>query len=350
MKSSKNEETKMKVVRYYAPEEPFRYEEAPIPKIGSKDVLVKVRAAGICHTDLHFLQGVLKPWKGTLPLTLGHEIAGDITSVGDKVTGFKQGDRVVMANVIPCGKCDYCKSGRENLCSDLDQIGFTTDGGYAQFVKAPEKTLVKLPSNVSYENGSVLTCAAASCHHAIVNIAQAKKGETILLNGFGGLGSNALQIAKHIGLKVIAVDVAKEKLDLAEELGAEKTVNATLQNVPEEIKKFTGGKGVDIAIEFVGRTRTMENAFRSLGKSGRLVFVGYTKDMFTVSPLDLVVSETSVKGSVAYTKKDLESVVKLAGEGKINPVISEKVCLSDVNNTLERMQKGEIMGRAVAIP
>jgi alcohol dehydrogenase, propanol-preferring len=350
MKMNNNKETKMKAVRYYTPGAPLRFEDAPIPKIGSKDVLIEVRAAGICHTDLHFLQGVLKPWKGTLPLTLGHEIAGDIASVGDKVKGFKEGDRVVLTNVIPCGKCEYCKSGRENLCSDLDQIGFTADGGYAQFVKAPEKTLVKLPDNISYENGSVLTCAAASCHHAIVKIAQAKKGETIILNGFGGLGSNALQIAKHIGLRVIAVDVAKEKLDLAEELGAEKTFNAASQNVPEEIKKFTASKGADIAIEFVGRTRTIENAFRSLGKSGRLVFVGYTKDVFTVSPLDLVVNETSVKGSVAYTKKDLESVLILASEGKLTPVISEKVRLSDVNSTLERMQKGEIMGRAVAIP
>ena len=216
----------MKAVRYYAPEQPLKYEEAPLPKIGADEVLIQVKAAGICHTDLHFMEGVLKPWKGTLPLTLGHEIAGDIVSVGKNVKGFKVKDRVVLANVIACGKCEYCKSGRENLCNDLDQIGFTVDGGYAEYVKTKEQTLVKLPENVSYEVGSTLTCAAASCYHAIVDIAEAKKGETILLNGFGGLGTNALQIAKHLGLKVIAVDVAKDKLKMAQELGAEKTINA----------------------------------------------------------------------------------------------------------------------------
>jgi 2-desacetyl-2-hydroxyethyl bacteriochlorophyllide A dehydrogenase len=344
------EETKMKAVRYYAPEQPLIYEEAPMPKIGPDEVLVKVQAAGICHTDLHFLDGVLKPWKGTLPLTLGHEIAGDIVSVGKSVKSYNPKDRVVLANVIACGKCDYCKSGRENLCSDLDQIGFTTDGGYAEYVNAPEKTLVKLPDNVSYEVGSTLTCAAASCYHAIVDIAQSKRGETILLNGFGGLGSNALQIAKYFGLKVIAVDVAKDKLKMAEELGAEKTIDATSQNVQEEIKKFTNNKGIDIAIEFVGRSKTIENAFKSLGKTGRLVFVGYTKDTFTFSPIEMVVGETAIKGSVAYTKKDLEAVVKLASEGKLHPVVSEKVQLKDINRTLEKMRKGEIMGRAVAIP
>lgn len=340
----------MKAVRYYAPEQPLRYEEAPMPKISPDEVLIKVQAAGICHTDLHFLDGVLKPWRGTLPLTLGHEIAGDVVSIGKNVKVFKVKDKVVLANVIACGKCEYCKSGRENLCADLDQIGFTADGGYAEYVKTKEQTLVELPENVSYEVGSILTCAAASCYHAIVDIAQAKKGETILLNGFGGLGSNALQIAKHLGLKVIAVDVAKDKLKMAAELGAEKTIDATSQNVQEETKKFTNNNGVDIAIEFVGRSKTIENAFKSLGKTGRLVFVGYTKDTFTFSPLELVVSEIAIKGSVAYTKKDLEAVVKLASQGKLNPVVSEKVRLTEVNSTLEKMRKGEIMGRAVAIP
>jgi len=340
----------MKAVRYYTPEKPLRYEEAPVPKIDADEVLIKVKAAGICHTDLHFMEGILKPWKGTLPLTLGHEIAGDIVSIGKNVKGFKVKDRVVLANVIACGKCEYCRSGRENLCNDLDQIGFTADGGYAEYVKTKEQTLVKLPDNVSFEVGSTLTCAAASCYHAIVDIAQAKKGETILLNGFGGLGTNALQIAKHLGLRVIAVDVAQDKLKMAEELGAEKSIDAATQNVQEEIKKFTNGEGVDVAIEFVGRSKTIENAFKSLGKTGRLVFVGYTKDTFTFSPLELVVSETSIKGSVAYTKKDLEAVVKLASQGKLNPVVSEKVGLKDINSALEKMRKGEIMGRAVAIP
>jgi len=340
----------MKAVRYYKSGEPLRNEDIQIPRVDENEVLIKVQAAGLCHTDLHFIDGTLKPWKGTLPLTLGHEIAGDIVGVGANVRKSKIGDRVVVSNVIACGKCYYCKNGHENLCSNLDQIGFTVDGGYAEYVKAPESTLVELPNSVSYESGSVLTCAAASCYHALVGIAQASPGETLLLNGFGGLGSNALQIATSLGLKVIAVDVSEEKLRNAIELGAMAAINAASQKVDEEVKKTTNGEGVDIALELVGRTKTIENAFRSLRKRGRLVFIGYTKDMFSLSPLELVVFEYSIKGSVAYTKSDLQNVVKLASEHKINPVISASYEISEVNQALEKLRAGQMLGRAVVNP
>ena len=340
----------MKAVRYYSPGEPLRVENIQIPKVDENEVLIKVKAAGLCHTDLHFIDGTLKPWKGNLPMTLGHEIAGEIADVGVKVEKYKQGDRVVVSNVVSCGKCYYCKTGHENLCSNLDQIGFTLDGGYAEYVKAPESTLVELPNNVSYESGSVLTCAAASCYHALVGIAQASPGETLLLNGFGGLGSNALQIAKSLGLQVIAVDVSEEKLRSAIELGAKAAINAASQKVDEEAKKVTNGEGVDIALELVGRTKTIENAFRSLRKRGRLVFIGYTKDLFTLNPLELVVFEYTIKGSVAYTKSDLQNVVRLASEHKISPIISESYNLDEVNQALDKIRTGQVLGRAVVNP
>ena len=340
----------MKAVRYYSPGEPLRVENTQIPKVDENEVLIKVKAAGLCHTDLHFIDGTLKPWKGNLPMTLGHEIAGEIADVGVKVEKYKQGDRVVVSNVVSCGKCYYCKTGHENLCSNLDQIGFTLDGGYAEYVKAPESTLVELPNNVSYESGSVLTCAAASCYHALVGIAQASPGETLLLNGFGGLGSNALQIAKSLGLQVIAVDVSEEKLRSAIQLGAKAAINAASQKVDEEAKKVTNGEGVDIALELVGRTKTIENAFRSLRKRGRLVFIGYTKDLFTLNPLELVVFEYTIKGSVAYTKSDLQNVVRLASEHKISPIISESYNLDEVNQALDKIRTGQVLGRAVVNP
>jgi len=340
----------MKAARYYGPEQPLKIEEVQMPKIGNDEVLVKVQAAGLCHTDLHFLDGTLKPWKGTLPLTLGHEVGGDIVETGANVKNFKKGDRIAISNVLSCGECYYCKTGHENLCSNLDQVGFTVDGGYADYVKTKEKTLVKLPRNVSFETGAVLACAGASCYHALVSVAQAKQGETLLLNGFGGLGSNALQIAKALGLKVIAVDVAKEKLKLAEELGAIATIDASSQKVDEEVKKATNGAGADIALELVGRAKTIENAYRSLGKLGRLVFIGYTKDQFTINPLELVVFEYAIKGSVAYTKADLENVVKLASEKSVNPIISEKYAIPQINQALQKLREGKMLGRAVVKP
>ena len=340
----------MKAVRYYAPGEPLKIEDVPIPKIEKNELLIKVKAAGLCHTDLHFIDGTLKPWKGELPLTLGHEIAGDVVEIGAEISNFKEGDRVVVSNILSCGECYYCKSGQENLCSNLDQIGFTVDGGYAEYVKTLESTLVRLPDNVSYESGSVLTCAAASCYHALVSIAEAKKGDTVLLNGFGGLGSNALQIAHALGLETIAIDVSKDKLKVASEMGAKAVIDAATQNVPEEVRKSTNGEGVDIALEFVGKSATIENAFKSLRKKGRLVFIGYTKDNFSFSPLELIISELSIKGSVAYTKSDLDNVVKLAEQRRLNPIISKSYRIDETNQALQEIAKGDIMGRAVVKP
>lgn len=340
----------MKAVRYYAPGEPLKIEDVPIPKIEKNEVLIKVKAAGLCHTDLHFIDGTLKPWKGKIPLTLGHEIAGDVVRIGAEINNFKEGDRVVVSNILSCGECYYCQSGHENLCSNLDQIGFTVDGGYAEYVKTLESTLVKLPDNISYESGSVLTCAAASCYHALVSIAKAREGETVLLNGFGGLGSNALQIAHALGLESIAIDVSKDKLEVASEMGAKAVVDAATQNVPEEVRKSTNGEGVDVALEFVGKSATIENAFKSLRKKGRLVFIGYTKDNFNFSPLELIISELSIKGSVAYTKSDLDNVVKLAEQRKVNPIISKIYRIDETNQALQKIAKGDIMGRAVVKP
>jgi len=186
----------MKAVRFYGAWKPLKVEEVEVPAIGAKEVLVKVRAAGICHTDLHFLEGVLTPWKGSLPLTLGHEVAGEVSKVGAEVRRLKIGDRVAVYNGVFCGKCKFCKSGRENLCVDLDQIGFTLDGGYAEYVKARDDMLVKLPEKVSFESGAVLTCGAGSTFHALMDVGELKRGEYLMINGFGGLGSIALQIAR----------------------------------------------------------------------------------------------------------------------------------------------------------
>jgi len=341
----------MKAIRYYGPEKPLKVEEIEIPKMGDNEVLVKVKAAGICHTDLHFLDGTLTPWKGELPLTLGHEIAGEIIEVGKNVNKFNKGDRVVLDNKVSCGKCHYCKTGHENLCADLDQHGFTIDGGYAEVVKTVERTLVELPTDVSYEVGAILPCATASVYHGLVDIAGLQKGEVLMINGFGGLGTNALQLAKHLGAKTIVTDVSDEKLMLAKKLGADATVNVTVSDVGGEIKKLTdGGGGADVVLELVGTKKAMANALDSLEKAGRYVIIGYTKDKLELSPLNLVVGELKVFGSVSYTHQDLKNVVKLVHEKKINPVVSQTFRLDDIPEALKLLKQGKIIGRAVAKP
>ena len=340
----------MKAIRYYGPGKTLKVEEIEISKIGDNEVLVKVKAAGICHTDLHFLDGTLTPWKGELPITLGHEIAGEISGVGKNVNKFREGDRVILNNNVSCGKCHYCKTGHENLCLDLDQHGFTIDGGYAEFVKTVERTLVKLPADVSYETGSVLPCATASVYHGLVDVAELRSGEVLMINGFGGLGTNALQVAKYLGAKTFVTDISEEKLKLAKKLGADAVVNAATSNVGEEIKELTDGRGADVVLELVGTKKAMENALNSLGRTGRYVIIGYTKDKLELSPLNLVVGEFKVLGSVSYTHRDLEDVINLAHERKIDPYISQTFRLEEVPHALELLREGKISGRAVAKP
>jgi len=340
----------VKAVRFYKAGMPLRVEEVDVPRIGVNEVLVKVKAAGICHTDLHFLDGVIAPWKGTLPLTLGHEIAGEVSDTGRGVRRFRKGDRVVVYNGVPCGKCRFCKDGKENLCMDLDQIGFTLDGGYAEFVKTRADTLVKLPNKVSFESGAVLTCGAGATYHALLDIADLKQGEYLMINGFGGLGAVALQIARSMGAKVIAVDVADEKLVEAERLGAVATINAAESNVGQKVKEMTDGFGANVVLELVGREKTMQSALDSLGKTGRMVIVGYTKDQLKATPLHMVTNEWKILASVAYTKKDLEAVVGLAERGKLSPLVSMKVGLEQIEETLQGLREGKILGRAIAQP
>ena len=340
----------MKAVRFYGAGKPLVVEEIEKPKALAADVIVKTKAAGICHTDLHFLDGTLTPWKGTLPITLGHEIAGEVESVGARVKNIHKGDRVVVNNGIACGKCRYCKMGRENLCENLDQIGFTVDGGYAEYVKVPYESIVKLPKEISYEHGALLPCGVATCYHALFDRAHLRKGETILINGIGGLGSSAIQIEKNAGAKVVAVDVIDEKLEMAKKLGADLTVNAKTEDLASKVKAFTGGRGVDVALELVGRSATLQNALSNLGKTARYAVVGYTKDKLEITPLNLVVMENEIHGVVAYTKSNLKAVVRLAQAGKIRPVIAQRVNLEGVYAALESLRDGSVQGRSVAVP
>jgi propanol-preferring alcohol dehydrogenase len=340
----------VKAVRFYGAGKSLKLEDVEIPKISDTEVLVKVKAAGICHTDLHFLDGTLAPWKGSLPLTLGHEVAGEIDSVGKKVTRFRKGERVVVNNGVSCGKCKYCKKGRENLCLELDQLGFTLDGGYAEYMKAPERTLLRLPKGASYETGALLPCGVASSYHALMDIAQLRKGETLLINGTGGLGSGAIQIAKTAGAKVIAVDVIDEKLEMAKRLGADEAVNSKTQDLGDTVKRATEGRGVDVALELVGTSAAMRNALGTLGKTGRYVIVGYTKDMLEVAPLNLVILEAQIRGAVAYTMKDLQAVLRLVQRGKLKPVVARKFGLDEVSSALELLRQGSIAGRSIAVP
>jgi len=339
---------KLRAALIYTPGKPFVVEEVEVPKIRSNEVLVRVRACGICHGDAHTThEGMDLPKK---PMIMGHEIAGDIAEVGEAVSGFKQGERVLVWHYQACGICEHCRSGNENLCDNLSILGMTTDGGYAEYVKATANSLVRLPDELPYD-ACILPCAGLTAFHAVRDVARVAVGENVVIMGVGGVGLSILQWAKLSGARVIGVDVIEEKLKEAVKLGADDVINATKQEVQKEIMKLTNGKGAEVIFELVGLPQTMENSLNSLAKRGKYVFIGYhAQHNFNVHPLKILGRELKILGSRSGTKKELEKVVDLTRAGKFKLLVTKTVTLEELNQTLDQVYHGEIFGRAIVKP
>jgi 2-desacetyl-2-hydroxyethyl bacteriochlorophyllide A dehydrogenase len=341
----------MKAARFYEVGKPLKVESVNVPEIGLHDALVKVKACGVCHTDLHFIdEGIMKPVK--VPQTMGHEAGGEIVKVGEAVRDFRVGDRVLIHLYFSCGECYYCQQGRESLCvgENFQQFGFTTDGGYAEFARAPARNLIRLPDEVPYEAG-VLVDAGSTAYHAVREVGRVRIDEDIVIMGAGGVGLSTLQMAKLAGGRVAAVDVLSDKLKVANELGASKVINSSEENVIDGIMEFTRGKGADVIFEFVAKDETMAAAIKSLRRGGRLIFIGYSEDSFKVHPLDLIKGEIQVAGSRASSRRETVAVVELVRSGRFNlqRLITHSVSLDEVNQGLDLMRKG-LAVRAVVKP
>ncbi|MDQ6602159.1 MAG: zinc-binding dehydrogenase, partial [Chloroflexota bacterium] len=313
--------TTMRAVRYHGPGERFHHDEVPIPEPGAGQALVRVGAAGMCHTELHMQHGTLN--MGVAPLVPGHEIAGQIVSLGTGGSGFTVGDRVTVYYYVGCGRCSWCRQGMENLCPNIvNQLGFTTDGGYAEYVVAPIRNLVHLPPTLSVEDAASLGCSGTTALHAVRSVAEVRLGDTVVVYGVGSVGYSLIQLSKMAGARVFAIGRTEEKLRLAEELGADAIINADRHNPSVEVMRLTGDEGADVVFELVGITETMEHSVAMLRRRGRLVFIGYSQDRLLLNPLQFVVKELQVRGSVGNTYTELAEVVRLAGEGRLRAVIA----------------------------
>lgn len=339
----------MRAARYHGPQQPLRVEEVPIPPPGPGEALVRVRAAGLCHTELHFLSGLLN--LGVTPIILGHEMAGEVAEVGAQVSGVRPGDRVVVGYYVGCGSCHWCRTGHENLCDHIvAELGFISDGGLAEYVKAPARNLIPLPDGLGFDEAATLGCSATTAVHAARGIAGVQAGETAVVYGVGGVGFALIQYCKLAGCRVIAVGRNEAKLRVARELGADATISARDANVADEVRSLTSDQGAEVVFELVGTAETMPQAFQSLRKRGKLVFIGYSEDTFSVHPIMLVINEAVVTASVGNSLDELAHAVELAGRGQIKATIDRTVRLDDVNETLEALKQGEVIGRAVVRP
>ncbi len=338
----------MKAVRYHGPKQPLQLEEVPKPEPGWGEVLVRVTASGICHTELHFLSGLLN--LGVAPLTLGHEIVGVVESVGPGVEEPLEGDRVIVYYYSGCGRCEHCRRGEENLCNNLRaEYGFISDGGFAEYIVMPARNVVPLPPNVSDAEAAPIGCGVTTAIHA-GRLADLRMGDIALVYGVGAVGYGLVQLGRLAGATVIAVGRTDKKLELAQELGADFTINSRRESVADRVREITAGRGADVVFELVATQETMGAAISSIAKRGRLVFIGYSEDTLTVHPIQLVINEASVMGSVGNTLDELHQAVRWVGEGKIKTVVDRCLSLGLFQEGIDALRNGDLVGRAVLLP
>ena len=338
----------MRAVRYHGPKKPLRLEDVPVPAPGPGDVLVRVTAAGVCHTELHFLSGLLD--LGVAPLTLGHEIVGRIERVGEGVPRERVGERVIVYYYVGCGACAHCLRGDENLCDSLRaENGFVTDGGFAEYVRAPARNAVPLPDSIPDPAAAPIGCGVTTAVHAAER-ASVSLGDWVVVYGIGAVGFGLVQVARLRGARVIAVGRTPAKLALARELGAEVAIDASAGPVAPRIREATGGHGADVVFELVATRATMAESAAALAKRGRLVFVGYSEDDFRIHPIPLVVFEQTVTACVGNTLAELRTAVDLVASGRVRTVVDRTLPLERFQEAVDALAGGRLLGRAVLAP
>ena len=315
--------------------QPLTVEELAVPQPLPDEVLVKVQACGVCHSDLHLAEGdwdLLKDMT-KLPLVLGHEVVGIVDTVGESVTSLRVGDRVGVPWLhSTCGKCEYCREGREILCSKQTITGVTVDGGYAEFLKAKADYCAKIPADLDSAATAPLLCAGLTAYRALKQ-SGLTAGQRLTVYGVGGLGHLAIQIGKAKGAIVSAVDIQEEKLELAKECGADWTG----REKPER---------AHVAIVTAANVKAYETALKGLRKGGTLMVVGMPAEPFPVSAVRMVSGEYRIMGSAVGTRQDLRELLELAAEGKVR-CRHEVRPLDEAGAAREQLKRNAVSGRLV---
>lgn len=331
----------MKAARFYQAGTPLALEDIPRPDPGPGEVLVRVRACGICGSDIHIVYEGVTP-TAFAPITLGHEPAGEVAELGPGVQGFALGNRVAVCPFIVCGKCRNCTDGRSQICLERKCIGIQAEGALAEYVVVPASNLVPLPDNVPFEQGAIITDAVATPFHALTVTGRLRAGETVAVFGCGGLGVHGVKLARLAGAAlVIAVDVRGSALERAQAAGADLTLNAADVDVVEAIHQATGG-GVDLACELVGVNASISQAVDSVRIGGRAVVAGLGAEPITVSPpVKFVRQETALLGSYGFTVSETAELVGLVATGRLDIAdsVSARFPLADINQALDSLHQ-----------
>lgn len=322
---------------------PLEILDRPVPEPGPDQVLVRIEASGLCHTDIHAARGDW-PVKPTLPFVPGHEGVGIVERIGAAVSEVAVGDRVAVPWLgYACGVCGYCIDGRETLCEAQQNTGYSIDGGHADYAVAYARSVVQVPDGVSPLEAAPLTCAGVTTYKAI-KVANVRPTDRVAIFGIGGLGHLALQYAQIFGGDTIAVDVTQDKLALARQLGASHVVNAA-QTDPVAAIHALGG--ADVAVVLAAAPVVLEQAHASLRRGGRLVLVSLPKDNTMRLPIfQTVLGGLSVIGSIVGTRADLAEVFALHASGRTTVEVQTRK-LDDVNRSIEDVLAGRVTARVV---
>lgn len=356
----------MRSMRLLAEGQPLGAETVEKPRLGPRSVLVRVVAAGVCHTDIHLISGAYDLGEGRklsatgggtlLPLTPGHEIAGTVEELGTEAGtgGFRKGDPVVVYPWIGCGACRKCLAGRENMCEGRPSfLGFMKDGGYAEYVFVPDARYLVRSDGTEPAQAATLACSGLTAFSAIRKCGL-RTDDLLLVVGAGGLGTTAIQIAKKTtGARVAVADIDDARLELATKLGADHTFNTAKVDAKDfvsGVRALNGGRGADAVIDFVGKPATVSLGVRLLGHEGRLVLVGLMGGALQLSLPLLPLLGAQVQGSFTGSLAELAELVQLARRGAVAPVVTASYRLEEANEVLSKLGRGEIQGRAVLKP
>ena len=322
---------------------PLQIEEVEVKRPGRNQILVKVIASGVCHTDLHAVEGDW-PVKPKMPLIPGHEGVGYVVAVGPDVNNVKEGDAVGVPWLYSaCGCCDHCITGWETLCESQQNGGYSVDGGFAEYVIADARYVGHLPVNTNFLEMAPILCAGVTVYKGLKET-EVKPGEWVAISGIGGLGHVAVQYAKAMGMHVAAIDVGNDKLDLAKRLGADLVVHAKEQNPGEFLKKETGG--MHGALVTAVSPIAFKQGLETLRRKGTMALNGLPPGNFDLSIFDTVLNRITIRGSIVGTRKDLQEAIEFAVEGKVKANVTAAK-LEDINDVFDKMKRAEIEGRMV---
>lgn len=341
----------MKAAVFTGPNEKLVIKDVETPKPKAGEVLVKIKACGVCHTDLHYIDHGVPTFKKP-PLILGHEPSGTIFEIGDGVSKWKIGDRVLLPAVLTCGYCKFCRTGRENICETMVMFGNNIDGAYAEYVIAPAKDIFSLPETIPLEEASIIADAVSTPYHAVKNRGNVRPGDVVAVFGCGGVGINVVQCASSCGARVIAVDIDDAKLEKAREMGAADLLNSkSVENPAKALKKMSSG-GVDIAFEAIGNPVTINQGYEGIRKGGRLVVIGYTNKSLEFNPARLMYHELEVIGSLGCRPVDYPPLIDMVARGiiKVKPLVTSKFALDHINDAFDTLRAGKGIRSIIVFP